>query len=140
MNAPRTNDRKPLDLYDRLTAAAEAYFPLLGEYAVSCYDATEVAAVKKAISEAGRWQSSEEWRICTTWDSTIEPVPLPEKPGATGYRVDVECDYRFSCICQTVERAVTFLHAYQRLIMDLFYRSHLGWPGWYAPGQLEGPA
>lgn len=81
--------------------------------------AHEIERVRKAIAASKRWQEYDEWRISTSFDSSIEEVEIG---GKTWFKVRVECDAQeFICRCPTVEKAVLLANFYRRLIIDQFY-------------------
>lgn len=81
--------------------------------------AKEIERVKEAIAKSGRWQDYEEWRISTSFDSSIERIEIG---GKTWFRVSVECDAQeFICRCPTEEKAVLLAKFYRRLIVAQFF-------------------
>ena len=81
--------------------------------------AQEIERVRKAIAESGRWQEFDEWRISTSFDSSIEKMEID---GKTSFKVRVECDAQeFVCRCPNLEKAVLLSKFYRRLIIDQFY-------------------
>lgn len=81
--------------------------------------AREIERVRKAIVESGCWQEFDEWRISTSFDSSIEEIEID---GKTLFRVRVECDgQEFICRCPSVDKAVLLSKFYRRLIIDQFY-------------------
>ena len=86
----------------------------------------------KAITNAGGWYDYEEWRISTVTEFSISPEKFKDEDW---FRVNVKCDYEFSCVCPTIERAIEMAGMYQQLIMQLFYQ--VGWPSWASKTSLE---
>ncbi|MEG3085684.1 hypothetical protein U1707_18750 [Sphingomonas sp. PB2P12] len=75
--------------------------------------------ISVAISETGRWEDEEEWRISTWFTSSIVEGVLSERPWFT---VAVACDGQtLSCGSPSLERAYGFMRLYQKLIVDQFY-------------------
>ena len=75
--------------------------------------------VVSAIEASGRWQEYEEWRISTSFDSSIVEGVLNERKWFT---TTVSCDGQtLSCGCPSIERAYGFMRLYQRMIVDQFY-------------------
>jgi hypothetical protein len=95
--------------------------------------ADELARIKDALAEKGRWSSSEERRIMT-W-STREIVQT-HRDGVAHFDVSVECDgQRFTCACPSVEGAHAYMRLYQALLVEQFYAVGPPW----AAGRPEGP-
>lgn len=82
-------------------------------------DAKRLAGVREALEQAGRWQEYSEWRIMTSFDSSITRM---EQDGQSRFQVRVECDGQvLACSCPTVEKAYAFMSFYEALITDEFY-------------------
>jgi hypothetical protein len=89
----------------------------------------ELEAIKAAVHDKGRWAEREEWRISTSFDSSIARTT---HEGHDVYQVVVECDGQtLACGCPTIEGAYAFMHLYQAMIIDQFYS--IG-PPWAATG------
>lgn len=86
---------------------------------------TPKSQILAAILEKGEWHEYEEWRISTITEFTIVPEQFKDEKW---FRVRVKCDYEFSCVCPTIERAIEMAGLYQQLIMHLF--NQVGWPSW----------
>ncbi len=114
---------------DVATRGVEDHFAALGEQSIL---AVKAAEIEDAIRSTGRWTHREEWRICTETEYCVEPAQLDDGSGP-GFRAEAFCSFRFSSVSPTVDRALQFLRAYDVLIRNLFYWSHLGWPSWTGP-------
>jgi len=87
--------------------------------AFSGSDAARLATVKESVDRAGHWQEHSEWRISTSFDSSITRA---EQGGALRFRVRVECDGQvLTCLCPSIEKAFAFVSFYEALIVDQFY-------------------
>jgi hypothetical protein len=79
----------------------------------------ELQAIRTAVGEHGRWQSQDEWRISTWFDTQIVAA---NREGAQVYEATVECDgQRLSCVCPSIEAAYAYTRLYQAIIVDQFY-------------------
>jgi hypothetical protein len=95
--------------------------------------ADELARIRAALAEAGRWSSSEEWRIMT-W--AAREIVETRRDGADHFDVSVECDgQRFTCACPSVEGAYAYMRLYQALLVEQFYSVGPPW----AAGRSQGP-
>jgi len=88
--------------------------------------------ILSAIADSGNWQEFEEWRISTVTEFNIGSEKLKDEDW---FRVTVKCDYEFSCVCPTIERAIEMAGMYQQLIMHLF--NQVGWPSWASISSVE---
>jgi hypothetical protein len=73
--------------------------------------------------EAGRpFFKRQEWRIFTVMDSHITVL------AKNAYKVKVTCDYEFSVVCPTIDRAIEMMLVLEGQIMALW--GLYGWPSW----------
>jgi hypothetical protein len=86
---------------------------------------TSKSEILRAIAEFGNWQEFKEWRISTVTEFNIS---IEKFKNEDWFKVTVKCDYEFSCVCPTIERAMEMAGMYQQLIMHLF--NQVGWPSW----------
>ncbi len=93
---------------------------------------TPKSEILQAIAESGNWQEFEEWRISTITEFNIGTEKFQNEDW---FRVIVKCDYEFSCVCPTIERAIEMAGMYQQLIMNLF--PQVGWPSWASISSLK---
>ncbi len=78
-----------------------------------------LADITAALDANGTWQTQEEWRISTWFDSQIT---RGEQSGRLWFTAAVACDGQsYTCGCPTLERAYSFMRFYQSLIIDQFY-------------------
>jgi len=97
----------------------------LADLAKKGYLNTPKNEILQAIAEKGCWQEFEEWRISTVTELYIGSEKFKNEDW---FRVTVKCDYEFSCVCPTIDRAIEMAGLYQQLIMHLF--NQVGWPSW----------
>ncbi len=97
----------------------------LADLAERGYLNTSKEDILDAIKSKGMWHEYEEWRISTVTEFKI----LPEKfKDENWFRVIVKCDYEFSCVCPSIERAIEMAGLYQQLVMNMMVQ--VGWPSW----------
>ncbi|MEZ9237099.1 MULTISPECIES: hypothetical protein [Shewanella] len=89
-------------------------------------------AVLDAIEKGGVWEECVEWRISTYTETSISPEKFKDEDW---FRVVVKCDYEFSCVCPTVDRALEMVALYQQLIFKLFRQ--VGWPSWATSNSVK---
>jgi len=111
----------------------------------------ELDKIATALKAEGVWRDSEEWRISTWFEVSIEKV-APTQAGAgreigtqelgkERYKVTVACDGQsMSCTCPRIEKAFAFYKLYCHLMVYQFYS--IG-PPWadnhvFAPRQSSG--
>jgi hypothetical protein len=88
-------------------------------------------AIRSAIHDAGCWSEWEEWRISTSFNSSITRASRDDREV---FEVAVKCDgQKLSCVCPTLEGAYAFMRLYQAMIVDQFYS--IG-PPWAATGMF----
>lgn len=104
----------------------------LADLAKKGYLNTPKNKILQAIADTGNWQEFDEWRISTITEFNIDSEKFKDKDC---FRVTVKCDYEFSCVCPTIERAIEMASLYQQLIMHLF--NQVGWPSWETMNSLE---
>lgn len=104
----------------------------LANLAKKAYLNTSKDEILRAIAETGFWQNFEEWRISTETEFNIRSEKFNNEDW---FRVTVKCDYEFSCVCPTIERAIEMAGMYQQLIMHLF--NQVGWPSWTSINSLK---
>jgi hypothetical protein len=97
----------------------------LADLAKKGYLNTPKEEILKSISNTGEWKEFEEWRISTV---TAFYIGLEKFKEEDWFRVIVKCDYEFSCVCPTIERAIEMAGMYQQLVMHLSHQ--VGWPSW----------
>ena len=85
----------------------------------------EKLAVLSSLEESGKWEQIVEWRISTFFETSISHEVFKNEKH---FRVHVKCDYEFSCLCPTIDRALEMAGLYQLLIFKLFHQ--VGWPSW----------
>jgi hypothetical protein len=88
--------------------------------------------VLDAIEKDGTWEDCVEWRISTYTETCISPEYFKDE---NWFRVSVKCDYEFSCICPTIDRALEMVGLYQQLIFKLFHQ--VGWPSWASHESID---
>ena len=92
----------------------------------------ELDAIEIAVRDHGKWTEHEEWRISTSFESTITRT---KRDGADMFGVMVDCDgQKLGCTCPTLRGAYAFMRLYQALIVDQFYT--IG-PPWARTGIFE---
>lgn len=104
----------------------------LADLAKKGYLNTSKDEILKAIAETSNWQEFEEWRISTVTEFNIGTEKFKDEDW---FRVTVKCDYEFSCVCPTIERAIEMAGMYQQLIMHL--SNQVGWPSWASINSVE---
>uniref|UniRef100_UPI0031404113 hypothetical protein n=2 Tax=Alteromonas TaxID=226 RepID=UPI0031404113 len=72
---------------------------------------TSKSEILRAIAEFGNWQEFEEWRISTVTEFNIS---IEKFKNEDWFKVTVKCDYEFSCVCPTIERAMEMAGMYQQ--------------------------
>ena len=85
------------------------------------------------IQESGSWKIYLEWRMAVTTEIEISKE---KNKNEYWYRVIAKCDYEFSCLCPTIERAVEMAGLYQELIVNL--SKQVGWPSWESSNRRNG--
>src|ERR1700681_2371257 len=108
--------------------------------------ARELGTITAALKAEGGWRDSEEWRISTWFEVSIEKVAPAQagdgqELGKESYNVTVACDGQsMSCTCPSIEKAFAFYKLYCHLMVYQFYS--IG-PPWadnhvFAPRQSSG--
>ena len=88
--------------------------------------------ILEEIEKNGIWKEYQEWRMAVTAEISIKNEDHNDEKW---FKVNVNCDYEFNCLCPTIERAIEMAGLYQQLIMNL--DAQVGWPSWVSASQME---